>query len=80
MIFPHGGRLKENLDYKLETYQFFLKHLAETKDQPLVLVGDFNIAHQEIDLARPRENKNNTHHLHLGGKKTDRQTGQPGLC
>jgi len=59
---PHGGRQKENLDYKLEVYEYliidylrgFLKH-----QKKLVLAGDFNIAHKEIDLARPKENQNN---------------------
>jgi len=57
--FPHGGRQKENLNYKLEVYRFFLKYLARIKNKSLILVGDFNVAHQEIDLARPKNNKNN---------------------
>ena len=56
---PHGGRAKENLEYKLEVYKLFLESLRGLKNQNLVLIGDFNIAHQEIDLARPKENKNN---------------------
>jgi exodeoxyribonuclease-3 len=57
--FPHGGRLKENLGYKLKTYRLLLARLAKTKNKPLILAGDFNIAHQEIDLARPKQNRNN---------------------
>ncbi|KKU18821.1 MAG: Exodeoxyribonuclease III [Candidatus Saccharibacteria bacterium GW2011_GWA2_46_10] len=56
---PHGGRLKENLGYKLEVYRYFLKRLAKIKNRPLILAGDFNIAHREIDLARPKQNQNN---------------------
>lgn len=55
---PHGGRGKENIDYKLETYKRLFSFLKGIK-QKLVLVGDFNIAHHEIDLARPQNNKNN---------------------
>lgn len=56
---PHGGRGKENLSYKLEVYNRFIKYLEKLKDQKIILVGDFNIAHREIDLARPKQNKNN---------------------
>jgi exodeoxyribonuclease-3 len=57
---PHGGREKENLGYKLKVYDYLLKYLRPLRNQNLVLIGDFNIAHQEIDLARPQQNKNNT--------------------
>jgi exodeoxyribonuclease-3 len=57
---PHGGRQKENLNYKLEVYEEFLKYLKERKNENLIIAGDFNIAHREIDLARPKENENNT--------------------
>lgn len=56
---PHGGRAKENLVYKLEVYRLLLKQLASFKDKQIILVGDFNIAHRETDLARPKQNKNN---------------------
>lgn len=56
---PHGGRGKENLGYKLEAYDSLLRYLEKLKNQNVILIGDFNIAHQEIDLARPEQNKNN---------------------
>lgn len=56
---PHGGRQKEKLNYKLEVYKHFLNYLEKNKDKRIILVGDFNIAHQEIDLARPKQNNNN---------------------
>ncbi|OIO50211.1 MAG: exodeoxyribonuclease III [Candidatus Brennerbacteria bacterium CG11_big_fil_rev_8_21_14_0_20_43_10] len=55
---PHGGRGKENIGYKLETYKRLFLFLKGIK-QKLVLMGDFNVAHHEIDLARPQNNKNN---------------------
>jgi len=56
---PHGGRQKENLNYKLEVYKYLLNYLKRIKNKNVILIGDFNIAHQEIDLARPKENQNN---------------------
>lgn len=56
---PHGSREKENLDYKLEVYNQLFKYLNKIKNKKIILIGDFNIAHQEVDLARPKENKNN---------------------
>ena len=59
LYFPHGGRQKENLNYKLEVYRYLFNYLKRIKDKNVILVGDFNIAHQEIDLARPKQNQNN---------------------
>lgn len=56
---PHGGRDKKNLEYKLESYEKLLEYLAKIKNENVVLVGDFNIAHGEADLARPRSNIRN---------------------
>jgi len=53
----NGGRKKEHMKYKLSSYQYILDHLRPKKT---ILTGDFNIAHKEIDLARPKQNKNNT--------------------
>ena len=57
----NGARDKTNMDYKLNFYKYLLaKYLPKLKNKNLILTGDFNIAHTEIDLARPKENKNNT--------------------
>lgn len=56
---PHGGREKENLKYKLNAYKKIFSYLKKIKQKNIILTGDFNIAHKEIDLARPKENKNN---------------------
>jgi exodeoxyribonuclease-3 len=34
--------------------------LHKQKNKPIILAGDFNTAHKEIDLARPKENEGNT--------------------
>lgn len=64
---PHGARDKRNLDYKLEVYRelndmlkgSFGKLRTGLRNKRLILVGDFNVAHKAIDLARPENNKNN---------------------
>ena len=56
---PYGGRGKENLEYKLKCYEALFKHLKQLKNKKIILVGDFNIAHTELDLAQPKQNKNN---------------------
>ncbi|MFA7243802.1 MAG: exodeoxyribonuclease III [Patescibacteria group bacterium] len=56
---PHGGRQKENLKYKLNVYEKLFERLKELSSRKIILCGDFNIAHEEIDLARPKSNKNN---------------------
>ena len=58
VYFPNGQRDHGRLTYKLEFYA----HLLETCDrlhqgnETIILCGDFNTAHQEIDLKNPRQN------------------------
>jgi len=59
LYLPHGSRDKSNLDYKLKVYKKVLADLERRKREKIILMGDFNIAHKDIDLARPRQNKNN---------------------
>lgn len=59
LYLPHGGRQKENLDYKLKVYKKLFNYLKKFGNKKIIIAGDFNIAHQEIDLARPKQNKNN---------------------
>jgi len=59
LYLPHGGRGKENLGYKLEAYKYLFGYLGKIKNKPVVLIGDFNVAHREIDLARPKQNQKN---------------------
>ena len=60
--FPNGGASEERLKYKLEFYDEFLKFINNLKNQNknVVFCGDVNTAHNEIDLARPKSNKDNT--------------------
>jgi exodeoxyribonuclease-3 len=59
VYFPNGKRGPERLDYKLRFYAAFLEYcdgLLAQGDR-LIVCGDVNTAHKEIDLARPKENE-----------------------
>ncbi len=60
--FPNGGGGPERLKYKLEFYDAFLEFINKLKEQNknVIFCGDVNTAHNEIDLARPKENENST--------------------
>lgn len=59
--YPNGGRGPERVEYKLKFYDHcFDLWQKRRKEKKLILCGDFNTAHKEIDLARPRENEMNT--------------------
>ncbi len=59
--FPNGGGGPERLQYKLDFYDQFLIYIEKLqKKKPVVFCGDVNTAHTEIDLARPKENAENT--------------------
>lgn len=62
VYFPNGGGGPERLKYKLEFYDAFLKHIEHLRKlgKKVVFCGDINTAHEEIDLARPKENEKNT--------------------
>jgi exodeoxyribonuclease-3 len=55
--FPNGGGAPERLEYKLAFYDAFLSYVDKLqKKKPVIWCGDVNVAHTEIDLARPKEN------------------------
>lgn len=58
IYFPNGKASKERLRYKMEFYDAFLDYAEELrkKGKKIVACGDFNTAHKEIDIARPKEN------------------------
>lgn len=59
VYFPNGGTGEDRLKFKLEFYKRFLDLMESyRKKKPVVLCGDVNTAHTEIDLARPKENAN----------------------
>jgi len=60
--FPNGGQGPERLKYKLEFYDAFLKFVLKLRKsgKNIIFCGDVNTAHEAIDLARPKENEENT--------------------
>ena len=57
---PNSKRALERLDYRMiweDDFRGYLKKLEEKK--PIVLCGDLNVAHKEIDLANPASNRKN---------------------
>jgi exodeoxyribonuclease III len=58
IYFPNGGGAPERLEYKLNFYEHFLDYIENLKKEgkPIIFCGDVNVAHKEIDLARPKEN------------------------
>ncbi len=60
VYFPHSHRELIRLDFKLNFDKEFLEFCNELeKNKPLIIASDFNVAHQEIDLKNPKQNKNN---------------------
>ncbi len=55
---PHSGRELGRLDFKLQANEAMKKFIEKQKADVLVC-GDLNVAHQEIDLARPKDNTKN---------------------
>ncbi len=56
---PNSGNALARLDYRSQWDQDFAQYLSKLQSQKaIVLCGDLNVAHREIDLARPKPNYN----------------------
>ncbi len=58
MYFPNGKASSERLRYKMDFYEACLRDVvtAVESGKNVIICGDVNTAHTEIDLARPKEN------------------------
>ncbi|MEB3692216.1 MAG: exodeoxyribonuclease III [Caldisphaeraceae archaeon] len=56
--FPNAQHGLTRLDYKLKFNKAFEDFLGKL-EKPKIICGDFNVAHKEIDIARPKDNVNN---------------------
>ncbi|MHA1855635.1 MAG: exodeoxyribonuclease III [Promethearchaeota archaeon] len=57
---PNAGRGLPRLSFKLEYNKMLLKYMNSLKKKKhLILCGDLNVAHKEIDLKNPKSNKKN---------------------
>lgn len=59
IYFPNGKASPERLAYKMAYYEYLLAHLRQVllTNPNIIICGDVNTAHREIDLARPKENE-----------------------
>jgi exodeoxyribonuclease-3 len=59
IYFPNGKRDEERLRYKMDFYDAYLKEAKRLvkAGRNVVMCGDVNTAHKEVDLARPKENR-----------------------
>lgn len=58
---PNSGRGLVRLAYRKEWDQIFLHYVHNLeRKKPVVICGDLNVAHTEIDLANPKSNYNKT--------------------
>lgn len=56
---PNSGNELVRLDYRSQWDKDFLKYLKKLEEtKPVIVCGDFNVAHEPIDLARPKPNYN----------------------
>jgi exodeoxyribonuclease-3 len=58
VYFPNGQMSDDRLAFKMGFYDSFLAYAEELRrEKPVVVCGDFNTAHREIDLKNPRANE-----------------------
>ena len=62
IYYPNGGASNKRVPFKMRFYDAFLKKAEGLRKagRKIIITGDVNTAHTEIDLARPRENAKNT--------------------
>jgi exodeoxyribonuclease-3 len=58
VYFPNGQKDETRLEYKLKFYDDFLTHCEKLKEEgkSIIICGDVNTAHKEIDLSNPKSN------------------------
>ena len=57
---PNSQDELRRLPYRLQWDEAFRNHLKKLeKTKPVLSTGDFNVAHQDIDIARPNQNRRN---------------------
>ena len=58
--FPNANHELTRLNFKVDFNDKILRYLKKLeKSKPVIICGDLNVAHQEIDLARPKDNVGN---------------------
>ncbi|MDR2860846.1 MAG: exodeoxyribonuclease III [Elusimicrobiota bacterium] len=71
IYFPNGGASEERLKYKLDFYDYFIDYISKIKNKDVIVCGDYNTAHSEIDLSRPKENEKNSGFMPIERERLD---------
>ena len=77
VYFPNGwdrADWTEMLSYKLDFYEKMRRYVQWIRDsgEQVIICGDFNICHTEIDIARPKENENSIWFLPIERAEMDK--------
>ncbi len=74
VYFPNGQMGEERIQYKLDFYRDFFDYADRYKDQgkSLIITGDYNTAHNEIDLKNPKANEKTSGFLRIERDCLDR--------
>lgn len=74
VYFPNGQMNAERLQYKLDFYESFFAYAGRLRDKgrSLVICGDYNTAHNEIDLKNPKANETRSGFLRIERDWLDR--------
>lgn len=74
IYFPNGQMNEDRLQYKLDFYDAFFSYAAKLRKQgrSLVICGDYNTAHNEIDLKNPKPNAKRSGFLRIERDWLDR--------
>ena len=75
--FPNGwdrADWTEMLTYKLDFYENMRQYIGwiRNNEGDVIICGDFNICHREIDIARPKENENSIWFLPIERAEMDK--------
>ena len=73
IYFPNGTSGEDRVEYKLEFYDELFSYIKEIEktQKNIIICGDYNTSHHPIDLARPKENENNSGFLEIERVKLD---------
>lgn len=73
IYFPNGQMSDERLEYKMDFYEAFFDYVDQYRSQgkSIIITGDFNTAHNEIDLKNPGPNSKRSGFLPVERKWLD---------
>lgn len=73
IYFPNGTSGQDRVDYKLEFYDALFNHVENVRKsgKKIIISGDYNTAHNEIDLARPDANRETSGFMDIERAKID---------